>query len=131
LLDVDGVLTVSWRALPGAPEALRRLRSLGYLVRLITNTTSLSRRSLAAALRDAGFDVAPGDVVTAPGATAALLRSAHPGAWGFRPSGWPWSATRWSPTCSPPGRWGWRGCWSEPGRFGPRISNGPRAGPTP
>jgi HAD superfamily hydrolase (TIGR01458 family) len=80
LLDVDGVLTMSWRALPGAPEALRRLRSLGYPVRLITNTTTLSRRSLAAVLRDAGFDVAPSDLVTAPVATAELLRSAHPGA---------------------------------------------------
>lgn len=80
LLDVDGVLTMSWRALPGAPEALRHLRSLGYPLRLITNTTSLSRRSLAGALRDAGFDVAPEDLVTAPVATAALLRSAHPGA---------------------------------------------------
>lgn len=80
LLDIDGVLTVSWRPIEGAPETLARLRGEGIPFRLVTNTTSRSRASLAATLREAGFDVAGDDLVTAPAATAAHLRSNHPGA---------------------------------------------------
>src|SRR5713101_6204221 len=43
LIDIDGVLTVSWRPLPGAVAALRRLRSAGLPLALVTNTTSRSR----------------------------------------------------------------------------------------
>lgn len=80
LLDIDGVLTLSWDPLPGAVETLRRLRSDGVPFRLITNTTTKTRAELAATLREAGFDVADADVVTAVVATAAHLREAHPGA---------------------------------------------------
>ena len=34
LLDIDGVLTVSWRALPGAIDAVAALRAAGYGLRL-------------------------------------------------------------------------------------------------
>ena len=80
LLDIDGVLTVSWRALPGAVEALVRLRREGVPFRLITNTTTHTRRDLATTLRDAGFDVAPDEVVTAVVATGSYLRAHHAGA---------------------------------------------------
>jgi HAD superfamily hydrolase (TIGR01458 family) len=80
LLDIDGVLTVSWRALPGAVQALEWLRREGVPFRLITNTTTHTRRDLAATLGDAGFDVAPEEIVTAVVATASFLRAHHPGA---------------------------------------------------
>jgi HAD superfamily hydrolase (TIGR01458 family) len=80
LLDIDGVLAVSWEALPGAVDALRALRDEGVPVRLITNTTTKTRADLAGTLREAGFDVADDDVVTAVVATAHHLREAHPGA---------------------------------------------------
>ena len=80
LLDIDGVLAVSWEALPGAVDALARLRGDGIPFRLITNTTTKTRADLAATLRGAGFDVADDEVVTAVVATAEHLRSAHPGA---------------------------------------------------
>ena len=80
LLDIDGVLAVSWEPLPGAVDALRTLRDDGVPFRLITNTTTKTRSDLAATLRDAGFDVADDDVVTAVVATAQFLRSAHPDA---------------------------------------------------
>lgn len=80
LLDIDGVLTVSWEPIPGAPEALRWLREREIPFRLITNTTTHTRSDLAETLREAGFDVRPEDVVTAVVATASYLRSHHPGA---------------------------------------------------
>lgn len=78
LLDVDGVLVTSWEPLPGAIEALRRLRRAGIPFLLVTNTTTRSRTSLARDL--APFEVRPGDLLTAPMATAAYLQAEHPGA---------------------------------------------------
>ena len=80
LIDIDGVLTVSWRALPGAAEALARLRRMGLSLRLVTNTTSRTRSWMATRLSAQGFPVHPQDLITAPGATAALLRERFPGA---------------------------------------------------
>ena len=79
LIDIDGVLTVSWRALPGASAALQQLRDAGLGIALITNTTSRSRRSIADALNDAGFEVRADEILTAPALTAAYLRDHHPG----------------------------------------------------
>ena len=43
LLDMDGVLTVSWDPLPGAVAALAALRAAGMPLRVLTNTTSRSQ----------------------------------------------------------------------------------------
>jgi HAD superfamily hydrolase (TIGR01458 family) len=78
LLDIDGVLAVSWEPIPGAIDAMARLRErVPY--RLITNTTTHTRRDLAATLQDAGFEVDPGEVVTAVTATASYLHEHHAG----------------------------------------------------
>jgi HAD superfamily hydrolase (TIGR01458 family) len=79
LIDIDGVLTVSWRAVPGTPAALQRLRDAGLGIALITNTTSRSRQSIAAALTNAGFGVGAAEILTAPALTAAYLRQHHAG----------------------------------------------------
>jgi HAD superfamily hydrolase (TIGR01458 family) len=78
LLDIDGVLTVSWEPLPGAIEAVERLRAAGLPFRLLTNTTELTRAQLAATLREAGFSFAPEEILTAPVVTAGYLRAEHP-----------------------------------------------------
>lgn len=80
LIDIDGVLTVSWRPLPGAVEALREIRAAGLGVALVTNTTSRTRASIARTLADAGFPVAAEDILTAPAVTAAYLAEHCPGA---------------------------------------------------
>lgn len=80
LLDIDGVLAVSWEALPGAVETVAWLRAKDIPFRLITNTTTHTRADLAATLRGAGFDVMAEEIVTAVVATAAHLREHHPGA---------------------------------------------------
>jgi HAD superfamily hydrolase (TIGR01458 family) len=80
ILDIDGVLAVSWKPLPGAVEALASLRSGRLPIRLLTNTTELTRTELLHRLHRAGFGLEREDVVTAPVLTASYLRSQHPGA---------------------------------------------------
>ena len=43
LLDLDGVLYVEQALVPGARDAVERLRSLSLTLRFVTNTTSHSR----------------------------------------------------------------------------------------
>src|SRR5580693_325786 len=57
LLDVDGVLHVSGEPIPGAVDAVRRLRSSGHRVRFVTNSTTMSRRQLGENLRGMGFAI--------------------------------------------------------------------------
>ncbi|MGW3144956.1 TIGR01458 family HAD-type hydrolase [Streptomyces sp. NPDC001177] len=80
LIDIDGVLTVSWQPLPGAVGALREIRAAGLGVALVTNTTSRTRASIAETLTEAGFEVRAEDVLTAPSVTAAHLAEHFPGA---------------------------------------------------
>ena len=80
LIDIDGVLTVSWKPLPGAVAALQRLRAAAFPLALVTNTTSRTRASIASALAEAGFPVSVGDILTAPVLAAAYLQDHYPGA---------------------------------------------------
>ncbi|MGW0828126.1 HAD-IIA family hydrolase [Streptomyces sp. NPDC002845] len=80
LIDIDGVLTVSWKPLPGAVEALRQVRASGSAVALLTNTTSRTRASIAETLAGAGFPVDAEDILTAPSVTAVYLAEHFPGA---------------------------------------------------
>ena len=54
LVDIDGVLMVSWEPIPGAPEALADLRDRGIPFRLVTNTTSHSQRPWLPSLAASG-----------------------------------------------------------------------------
>jgi ribonucleotide monophosphatase NagD (HAD superfamily) len=78
LLDIDGVLTVSGVALPGAVEAVARLREDGHALRFVTNNTIRSRSGLARDLRELGFDLDAAELETAPLAAGRLL-SVSPG----------------------------------------------------
>lgn len=80
LIDIDGVLTVSWRALPGAVEAVHELRALGLPMRFLTNTTSRTRRVLSETLTRAGIDIPPAEIMSAAVATATYVRTVYPGA---------------------------------------------------
>lgn len=79
LLDIDGVLAVSWDPLPGGIDAVAWLRSHHVPFRLVTNTTTKTRADLAETLRSAGFDVRDEEIVTAAVATAEYLRAHHDG----------------------------------------------------
>jgi HAD superfamily hydrolase (TIGR01458 family) len=75
LFDLDGTLYSGGSAIPGAPEALRRLRTSGVPYRLVTNTTSRSRSSLVRRLSAYGFAVVPEDIFSAVLAGAELAGS--------------------------------------------------------
>jgi HAD superfamily hydrolase (TIGR01458 family) len=64
LLDIDGVLYVGDDPIDGAHEALEQLRELGAGMRLVTNTTSRSRRQVCEHLEELGFSVAVEEVLT-------------------------------------------------------------------
>lgn len=74
LFDVDGTLLEDGRLLSGADRAVEALRSAGFAVGFVTNTSRRPRRAVLAGLRDAGLSAEPGEVLTAPAAAAAWLR---------------------------------------------------------
>ncbi|WP_142214622.1 TIGR01458 family HAD-type hydrolase [Streptomyces sp. SLBN-118] len=80
LIDIDGVLTVSFEPLPGTVQAMERLRAAGLPLALVTNNTSRTRATIAAKLSSAGYPVTADDILTAPAVTAAYLREHHPDA---------------------------------------------------
>jgi HAD superfamily hydrolase (TIGR01458 family) len=73
LLDVDGVLHISGEPIPGAVEAVRRLRTDGHRLRFVTNNTIRSARALVAELRTIGFELDDDELQTAPRAAARAL----------------------------------------------------------
>jgi phospholysine phosphohistidine inorganic pyrophosphate phosphatase len=64
LLDIDGVLYVGDEVIDGAAQALSELRGMSAGVRLLTNTTSRSRRDVVSHLLALGFEVAAEEVMT-------------------------------------------------------------------
>jgi HAD superfamily hydrolase (TIGR01458 family) len=80
LLDIDGVLTVSWQALPGAAETLTWLRNRGIGFGLVTNSSSRSRHEIAAVLAEAGMEVDAQRISTAVSSAARYLNTRYPGA---------------------------------------------------
>ena len=78
LIDIDGVLILSWKPLPGTVAALQQLRADGFPLALVTNTTSRTRASIASTLAEAGFPVTADDILTAPVIAAATCASTTP-----------------------------------------------------
>jgi HAD superfamily hydrolase (TIGR01458 family) len=74
LLDVDGVMHVSGDPIPGAADAVRRLRENGHRLRFVTNTTTRARSQLGEELRALGVVVDDDEIQTAAVAAVSLLR---------------------------------------------------------
>ncbi len=74
LLDIDGVIRQGRHPIPGAVEAVRRLRHSGLPLRFVTNTSTKSRRSLCSELQSMGFDLEESTILSAPAAVAEYLR---------------------------------------------------------
>jgi HAD superfamily hydrolase (TIGR01458 family) len=74
LLDVDGVLHVSGEPIPGAVDAVRRLRSSGHRLRFVTNSTIMSRKQLAEMLRQMGFTLEDEELQTTGSVAARVLQ---------------------------------------------------------
>lgn len=80
LVDIDGVLTLSWREIDGAAAAVDRITAARLPLRYLTNTTSIPRAEIVRRLGAAGIAVTADEVFTAPVATAAWIESHHPDA---------------------------------------------------
>jgi glycerol 3-phosphatase-2 len=72
LCDLDGVVWLTRRAIPGSAEAIARLRAAGHRVLFVTNNSVSSIASQEAALAAIGIPAA-GDVVTSAQAAASLV----------------------------------------------------------
>jgi glycerol 3-phosphatase-2 len=78
--DLDGVVWLSGEVLPGAADAVSRLRQAGLTVAFLTNNSSQPASSYAGQLERAGIPTEPGDVLTSAMAAAELLaRDLPPG----------------------------------------------------
>ena len=73
LLDIDGVLHVSGESIPGAQEAVARLRESGHRLRFVTNNSTTPRTQLAEELRGLGFELTDDELQTTPRAAAREL----------------------------------------------------------
>jgi HAD superfamily hydrolase (TIGR01458 family) len=74
LLDIDGVLHVSGEAIPGAAEAVMRLRRDGHTLRFVTNNSTRPRTRLVDELRELGVALDEDELQTTPGAAARELK---------------------------------------------------------
>lgn len=75
LLDIDGTLYEQDVPIPGAAEAVERLRRAGVAVCFCTNTTRMPLRALGERLAAFGIPAAPTEILTAPVAAAVWLRT--------------------------------------------------------
>jgi glycerol 3-phosphatase-2 len=74
LFDIDGVLMRGEEAIPGAPEAVERLRAEGKPRVFMTNNSARTPDHVAARLSRVGIAASPDEVVTSALATADVLR---------------------------------------------------------
>ncbi len=79
LLDIDGVLVVSWEPLPHAVDTVTWLDDQGIEFRLVTNTSSKTRGQIVDRLTSSGFAVRIEQVLTAVTSAAHYLSQHHPG----------------------------------------------------
>jgi HAD superfamily hydrolase (TIGR01450 family) len=78
LVDLDGVVYVGPRAVPGAPAALAAARDRGMRVAFVTNNASRTPEAVATHLRELGVQAEARDVVTSAQAAATLLADRLP-----------------------------------------------------
>ncbi len=74
LLDLSGVLYEGRDSIPGAVEAVERLRRAGVTLRFVTNTSRQPARAVLDKLRWLGFRVDEAELFTAPHAARRWLR---------------------------------------------------------
>lgn len=75
LADMDGVWFVEDEPIPGAAEALARLRSRNIALRILSNTTTRTRSQLAEKMRSLGFAITNNEIVNPPAAAVSYLRT--------------------------------------------------------
>jgi NagD protein len=79
ICDMDGVLVLGSRVVPGANEFLQRLKEAGSRFLLLTNNSLYTQRDLQVRLKRIGLDVPQDAIYTSAVATAQFLATQHPG----------------------------------------------------
>lgn len=77
LMDLDGTLVLTGRAIDHVVDTLRRVRELGSAVLVVTNNASSSPAAVAQRLCGLGIPFRAEEVVGSPLAAAALLAESH------------------------------------------------------
>jgi glycerol 3-phosphatase-2 len=78
MLDLDGVVYIGSKAVPGAPEHLAEVRASGMRCAFITNNASRTPHTVAEHLRDLDVAADDADVVTSAQAAARVLADRLP-----------------------------------------------------
>lgn len=73
VIDLDGVVRLGSRMIPGADEAVAALRSAGEVLAFVTNNSSHRHREVVDQLRKFGIEVEPDEVTTSATAVASLV----------------------------------------------------------
>ncbi|KAM4709052.1 haloacid dehalogenase-like hydrolase domain-containing protein 2 isoform 1-T2 [Discoglossus pictus] len=73
LVDLSGTLHIEDTAVPGAQEALKRLRKAPVVVRFVTNTTKECKKTLLERLKKLDFDIQEHEIFTSLTAARNLL----------------------------------------------------------
>lgn len=77
LFDLDGVLYIGSQAIEGAIEAVRKIQASGMQCRFVTNTSTLSLKSLQQKINALGFSIPINQIISAPQATYLYLKRQH------------------------------------------------------
>ncbi|KAM3581490.1 hypothetical protein VKS41_006317 [Umbelopsis sp. WA50703] len=75
LIDLSGTIHIDKKEIPGAVEAIRKLRESGLPYRFATNTTKESPQRLRTKLNELGFDVQDHEIFTSLSACRDLVES--------------------------------------------------------
>lgn len=79
ILDMDGTIYLSDVPLPGAVDAIARVRRNGATIRFLTNKPLFTRRAYARKLKRLGFGACGAEVVTSAHVMEMILARDHPG----------------------------------------------------
>lgn len=77
LFDLDGVLYIGSHAVEGAIEAVSKVQASGIQCRFVTNTSTLSLKSLQQKINALGFSIPINQIISAPQATYLYLKRQH------------------------------------------------------
>ena len=73
LVDLSGTLHIDRQAIPGAQDALKRLRRSGLAVKFVTNTTKEDLNSLHVRLESMKFEISKDEIFTSLSAARNLI----------------------------------------------------------
>ena len=74
LFDLDGTVYLSDKLIPGAKEAIEKIKKSGRTVRYVTNTTRKPRSAIVDILNNFGIPTKAEHIITAPVAAATWLK---------------------------------------------------------